>query len=178
MFLTKTYSIEDCINYDAMTSNSGKWTIPSACSTAYDSNGCKFGTATSYSQVKLTNKLTSACTVEFTLVDYYTSSSQGIGDHPVVIYQYTNGETTPNQELLIGGEGNYFRACGTAYTRALSKNTVYKIEYGSPTIKVYEGNTQLGSVTNNVHLPTRFEFHMGKTSGRWIKIKDVKVKPL
>ena len=87
MFLTKTYSIEDCINYDAMTSNSGKWTIPSACSTAYDSNGCKFGTATSYSQVKLTNKLTSACTVEFTLVDYYTSSSQGIGDHPVVIYQ-------------------------------------------------------------------------------------------
>ena len=175
--LTKTYDIEDCINYDAMTSNSGKWTIPSACSTAYDSNGAKFGTATSYSQVKLTEKLTAPCSVEFTLVDYNSDWN----DSPsVLIFQYTNGETTPNQQLLSGGFAtkSSFTACGTTISHTLVKGAKYKIEYGSSTVKAYENNTQLASNSNNVGLPTKFEFHVGSGGNRWVKVKDVKVKPL
>ena len=160
-----------------MTSNSGKWTIPSACSTAYDSNGAKLGTATSYSQVKLTEKLTAPCSVEFTLVDYHSDWN----DSPaVIIFQYTGGDSTPNQAILSGGfyTKSSFDVLGTAINRALSKNTKYRIEYGSSTMKVYENNTQLASNSNNVGLPTKFEFHIGSGGNRWLKVKDVKVKPL
>ena len=176
--LTKTYDIEDCINYDAMTSNSGKWTIPSACSTAYDSNGAKFGTATSYSQVKLTDKLTAPCSVEFTLVDYNSDWN----DSPsLLIFQYTNGETTPNQQLLSGGFATKrsFTVFGTTtINHVLVKGAKYKIEYGSSTMKVYENGTQLASTSNTVGLPTKFEYHIGTGGNRWLKVKDVKVKPL
>ena len=177
MFLTKTYDIEDCINYDSMTSNSGKWTIPSACSTAYDSNGAKFGTATSYSQVKLTEKLTAPCSVEFTLVDYHSDWNDSAS---VIIYQYTGGDSTPNQELLNGGfyTKSSFTACGTTISHSLVKGAKYKIEYGSSTVKAYENNTQLASNSNNVGLPTKFEFHVGSGGNRWVKVKDVKIKPL
>ena len=177
MFVSETYAIEDCINYDSMTSNSGKWTIPSACSTTYDSNGAKLGTATSYSQVKLTDKLTAPCTVEFTLVDY---NSDWNDSSAVIVYQYTNGETTPNQGILSGGyrTNSYFDALGTRISHAIIKGAKYKIEYGQSTMKFYENNTQLASASNTVGLPTRFEFHVGSGGNRWVKVKDVKVKPL
>lgn len=174
--LSETYSLEDCINYDAMTSNSGKWTIPSACSTAYDSNGAKFGTATSYSQVKLTDKLTNDCSVEFTIVDY---SSSNIGTYPpVIVYQYTNGETTPNQALLISWNDSAIKALDTIINHAIVKGAVYRIDYKSSGMKVYENGTLLASGSNTVGFPTRLEFHIGNTGSRWVKVKDVKVKPL
>ena len=177
MFLTKTYDIEDCINYDAMTSNSGKWTIPSACSTAYDSNGAKFGTATSYSQVKLTDKLTAPCSVEFTLVDYHSDWNDSAS---VIIFQYTGGDSTPNQSLLSGGfyTKSSFDTLGTTVSHALIKGAKYKIEYGSSTMKAYENGTLMASASNTVGLPTKFELHVGTGGNRWVKIKDVKVKPL
>jgi hypothetical protein len=177
MFVSETYAIEDCINYDSMTSNSGKWTIPSTCSTTYDSNGAKFGTATSYSQLKLTEKLTSDCSVEFTLVDYNSDWNDG---QAVIVYQYTGGDSTPNQEILLGGfrTNANFKALGTTISHALIKGAKYKIDYGQSTMKFYENNTQLASTSNNVGFPTRFELHLGSGGNRWIKVKDIKVKPL
>lgn len=177
MSLIQTYTVEDCINYDAMTSNSGKWTIPSACSTTYDSNGCKFGTATSYSQVKLTDKLTAPCSVEFTLVDYNSDWNDSTA---VIVFQYTNGETTPNQNILSGGyrTNTYFSALGTTISHAIIKGANYRIEYDNSTIKLYENDVLLASASNTIGLPTRFEYHIGSGGNRWVKIKDVKVKPL
>lgn len=177
MFLTKTYDIEDCINYDAMTSNSGKWTIPSACSTAYDSNGAKFGTATSYSQVKLTEKLTAPCSVEFTLVDYHSDWNDSAS---VIVIQYTGGDSTPNQYILAGGfyTKSSFDVLGTTVSHALIKGAKYKIEYGSSIMKLYENGTLMSSASNTVGLPTRLEYHIGSGGNRWLKVKDVKIKPL
>ena len=45
-------------------------------------------------------------------------------------------------------------------------------------MKVYENGTQLASTSNTVGLPTKFEFHIGTGGNRWVKVKDVKVKPL
>ena len=45
-------------------------------------------------------------------------------------------------------------------------------------MKVYENDTLIASASNTVGLPTKFEFHVGSGGNRWIKIKDVKVKPL
>ena len=170
--LQKTYSIEDCINYDSLTSASGKWTIPSGVTSQYSSDGWKVS-ANAYKQIKLTEKLTSDCSVEFTVVDYSTPTSSYT---PVIVYAYTNGETTPNQMIMM----NYLSridVLGTSINHALVKGAVYKIEYTASTIKVYENDTLLASASNSVGLPTRFEFHMG-ANGRYAIYKDLKVKPL
>ena len=169
---SETYTVEDCINYDSLTSASGKWTIPSGVSSDYTSNGWKT-TSSAYKQVKLTDKLTSDCSVEFTVVDYSNTNNNG-----VIIYAYTNGESTPNQAILLGGTSNASnrKVFNTLLSHDLIKGEVYRIEYTSSTLKVYEGDTLLGQASSSVGLPTRFEFHVSEN--RWARYKDLKVKPL
>ena len=174
MSLQETYTIEDCLNYDSLTSNSGKWTVPSGVTSQYSDNGWKVS-ANGYKQIKLTDKLTSACSVEFTVVDYGSSSMSSYP--PVIIYAYTNGETTPNQPIITIWNSSSFNAVDQRINHALVKGAVYKIEYTSSTLKVYENGTLLATANNNVGFPTRFEFHMG-TNSRNATYKDLKVKPL
>lgn len=56
------------------------------------------------------------------------------------------------------------------------KGAVYKIEYTPSTLKLYENNVLISTITNNIGFPTRFEFHTG--SNRYAVYKDLKVKPL
>ena len=169
--VSETYTIEDCIVYDSLTSASGKWTIPSGVTSVYSDEGWKIS-ANAYKQIKLTEKLTSACSVEFTVVDYTTPS---YSSPPIIVYQYTNGETTPNQELLLVDSPSSFKVLGNTISHAMIKGGVYKIEYDT-TMKVYENDTLLASASNSVGLPTRFEWHMG--TSRHAIYKDLKVKPL
>lgn len=172
MGLQETYSIEDCILYDSLASVSGKWTIPSGVTSIYSSDGWKI-TASSYKQIKLTEKLTTACSVEFTVVDYSTPTSSYA---PIIVYAYTNGETTPNQSILQN-YSTYIEVLGTRLNQSLVKGAVYRIDYTSSTISVYENGTLLSTANNNVGFPTRFEWHMG-ANGRYAVYKNLKVKPL
>ena len=170
--VSETYVVEDCLVYDPLTSSSGKWTIPSGVTSNYSSDGWK-ATASAYKQVKLTDKLTSSCSVEFTLSDYSNTQYTGI-----IIYAYTNGDSTPNQAILLGGTTNASnrKVFNTTLSHDLIKGEVYRIEYTSSTLKVYEGDTLLGQASSSVGLPTRFEFHV--SDNRWAIYKDLKVKPL
>ena len=159
--------------YDGLTSDSGKWTVPSGVTSSYSSDGWRVS-ANAYKQIKLTEKLTSDCSVEFTLVDYSTPSNN---NPSVIIYQYTNGETTPNQSIILNGYASTLTVLGNSLSRSLVKGAVYKIEYTDSTMKVYENDTLLASATNNVGFPTRFEFHMG-ANNRYAIYKDLKIKPL
>ena len=167
--------MEDCKFYDPATSNAkaSSWTIPSGVTSTYSSDGWRVS-ANAYKQIKLTEKLTGDCSVEFTLTDYSTPSNHNA---PVIIYQYTNGETTPNQEILMNQFANSYTVFGTTVNEALPKNKPIKIEYTTSTLKVYVDNVLKGSASNNVGFPTRFEFHMGANS-RYAVYKDIKVKPL
>ena len=173
MFVSETYVVEDCIFYDSCTSNTkaSAWTIPSGVTSQYSDEGWRIS-ANAYKQIKLTEKLTSACSVEFTVVDYSTPTTTL---PPVIVYQYTNGETTPNQQLLLVEDTSSFKALGNTISHTMVKGGVYKIEYGT-TMKVYENDTLLASASNSVGLPTRFEWHMG--TNRHVVYKDLKVKPL
>lgn len=174
IFLQETYVIEDCLNYDSLTSDSGKWTIPSGVTSQYSSNGWRVS-ANGYKQIKLTEKLEMDCSVEFTLVDY---GSSNMGSYPpVIVYQYTNGETPPNQMLLYSWNSSSLEAVGTMINHAVVKGGVYKIEYTNSTISVYENGTLLATANNNVGFPTRFEFHMG-ANNRYATYKDLKIKLL
>ena len=175
MILLETYVVEDCIFYDSCTSNAkaSAWTIPSGVTSQYSENGWRIS-ASSYKQIKLTEKLTSDCSVEFTLSDFSTPS----GNNPsVIIYAYTNGETTPNQNILSNTSSSSYTVLTQTITGSLTKNGVYRIEYTSSTLKVYLDGTLLGSANSTVGLPTRFEIHQGANS-RYAIYKDIKVKPL
>ena len=175
MFVSETYSIEDCIFYDSCTSNAkaSAWTIPSGVTSQYSDEGWRIS-ANAYKQIKLTDKLTSDCSVEFTLSDFSTPS----GTNPsVIIYAYTNGETTPNQSILANPSSSSYTVLGQNETGSLTKNGIYRIEYTSSTLKVYLDGTLLGSASSTVGLPTRFEIHQGANS-RYAIYKDIKVKPL
>jgi hypothetical protein len=164
--------IQDCILYDGLTSDSGKWTVPSGVTSTYSSDGWRVS-ANAYKQIKLTEKLTSDCSVEFTVADY--SSTR---DMAIIVYAYTNGETTPNQQILTGGStvASDWKVLGSTIDHNMIKGGVYRIEYTNSTLKVYENDVLLGSASNNVGLPTRFEFHT--SSNRWAIYKDLKIKPL
>lgn len=172
--IQETFLIQDCIIYDPLTSNSGKWTIPSDVSSTYSSNGWNVS-ATSYCQVKLTDKLTSDCSVEFTLVDYNIVSAGG----SCIIYTYTNGETTPNKIILDSRSSAHATSAvfGTALDHRFANGTKFRIDYTSSTLKVYENDVLIGTDSNSVGLPTRFEFHIG-AGGRTVTYKDLKVKAL
>ncbi len=172
MFSSETYTVEDCIVYDSLTSASGKWTIPSGVTSEYSSDGWKIS-ASSYKQIKLTEKLTSDSSVEFTFVDSTTPSYS----YPtIVIYAYTNGETTPNKEVFLANNSSSMKILGTTINHAPIQGAKYKIDYTSSTLRVYENNVLLASDSNTVGLPTRFEWHMG--TSRYAIYKDLKVKPL
>lgn len=123
--------------------------------------------------MKLTDKLTSACSVEFTVADYSNPTST---TPPVIIYAYTNGETTPNQQILINASTTSFTCLGTTINHTIIKGGVYKVEYTNSTLTVYENDVQIATASNNIGLPTRFEWHTG--TNRYAVYKDLKVKPL
>lgn len=173
-FVSETYIVQDCIIYDPLTSNSGKWTIPSGVSSTYSSDGWRIS-ANDYKQIKLTDKLTSACSVEFIISDYNASYS-GRGSS-VLIYQYTNGETAPNQQIMIQSSDTTIDVLGTTINHTFVKGAVYRIEYTPSTMSVYENDVLLASANNNIGFPTRFEVHMGG-NGRYAIYKDLKIKPL
>lgn len=173
--VSETYAVEDCIFYDSCTSNAkaSAWTIPSGVTSEYSSDGWRIS-ANAYKQIKLTEKLTSDCSVEFTLSDFSTPS----GTNPsVIIYAYTNGETTPNQPIIQNSSSSSYSILGTSKSGSLKKGGVYRVDYTSSTLEVYCDGTLLGSASSTVGFPTRFEIHQGANS-RYAIYKDIKVKPL
>ena len=173
--LIQTCVIEDCLKYFPLIDNTHQsaFTIPSGVTSQYSSNGWRIS-ANAYKQIKLTDKLTSECSVEFTISDYSTKTTVG-----VIVYAYTNGETTPNMAILLGGTSiaSDRKVFNNVLDHDLIKGGKYRIEYTPSTIKVYENNILIGQANNTVGLPTRFEWHMGADS-RYAIYKDLKVKPL
>ena len=173
--LQETFVVEDCLKYYPLTDNTHEsaFTIPSGVVSSYSSDGWNMS-ATNYSMVRLTDKLTSDCSVEFTISDYNTPITNY---EPVIIYAYTNGETTPNQEILTNPTANSYIVFGTTINEALPKNKPIRIEYTTSTLKLYVDNVLKGSINNNIGFPTRFEWHIG-ANNRYAVYKDLKVKAL
>lgn len=163
------------MKYYSLTDNTHEsaFTIPSDVVSSYSSDGWNMS-ATNYSMVRLTDKLTNDCTVEFTIVDYNKLPNYD----SVLVYQYSNGETIPNQEIITSGDrDNFPLILGQRMNHNLIRGAKYKIEYTSSTIKVYENNILLASASNTVGFPTRFEWHIG-ANNRYAVYKDLKVKAL
>lgn len=177
--LTKTYEIEDCLDYQPMTSNvhQSRWTIPSAVTSAsifgYSSNGWKYGNASSYSNMYLDTLFTGGVSVEFTLKD--------VNDvQPIVIItdenktRYAGWNYSPSTKFTITSGASATTV--DTVNHSLSIGAVYRVEFNDNTVKVYENDTLVQSAS--VTLPNSKYFRLDTGSGRYTQIKDFKVKPL
>ena len=149
-----------------MTTNAkvSDWTIPSQVSSGYyygfSEDGWSFGRISSYQRIIFNELINDGFAVEFTLTDYgrYASNS------PIVLaYFYTNGSTTPTigVEGYVNNTASSFSIGGTIFNHNLVKGGRYRIEYTSNSLTVYCDGNLIGTVSNSVGLPTKFEVHTG-----------------
>ena len=164
--LIQTYSIEDCINYDAMTSNSGKWTIPSTVSISeYSSNGWKYGNASTFQFIDLTNTpYSSNYSVEITINSVY-------GGTPFVLYF----ESSTAQRTYLIVYPNKYNLGGTEVSRTFVSNQNYRLDYTSNGLSLYIDGTLIKTISHNIG---DAKIRLATGVNRYAIIKDLKIKPL
>ena len=172
-FVSKTYSLEDCMDYQAMTDNSkqSRWTIPSAVTSSsifgYSSAGWKFGNASSYSAISLNNGVSLPCSIEF----YISSVANTANYQPITILK--NGETTI--QALLGDDDNTI-FMGDNIRIGIPANTLIRLELETNTQRLYVNDILKSTKTKTLPISSPFEFHTGVN--RMIELKEFKIKPL
>ena len=170
--LTKTYAVEDCYFYNSLTSDNSLFTlVQGTASLEYSNTGLKYtGTATTDCIHQLNAELPNG---EYTVeCDVTALPSSG----------YSTGIGTEDAQILKGNTGLYARYISKSGDFFNNKSYTIpfhlKIEVTgstSKTIKYYKDDVLMGTgsnVTQNKQLRLR------SYSGRYIKIKDLKIKPL
>ena len=163
-FVSETYSIEDCIDYDLMTSASGKWVIPSAVGMCeYSSNGWKYGNASSFQFIDLNNQsYITDYSVEFKITDY----NRGLS-----LYF----ENTSTSRVYLAETGGKYVINGNSTSITVTTNDIVRLEYESTILKVYVNDTLIGNLNHNIG---NAKVRLGTGNSRYIQMKDFKIKPL
>lgn len=174
--VSETYTIEDYIDYQPMTSNAhqSRWTIPSAVTSAsifgYSSAGWKFGNASSFSSISAVESQDLPYSMEFTVTDRYAS----INSQPIFGAYFGSNYLMVNCDLnsvVINVNGSR-----TTYSHSYTLPFTVRFELTSTTVSVYIDDVLIGSKTHSLTgnpVPT---FQTG--TNRWNVIKDYKIKPL
>lgn len=176
-FVSETYTLRDVHYSNPCTSNSVEdyFTVPSAVSSrsiyGFNSDGWKFGNATSYQRIIATEKLSEWFNVEFTVTEMNSSGN----DANIIQYIYSNGNT-PNSGVTYTPTSHKWTIGSSSVTQTLSVDTRVRIEWRSGTVKVYLDDVLLGTGSHSVTFPTQVEFHTG--TNRYIRIKDLVVETL
>lgn len=156
-----------------MTSNAhqSRWTIPSQVSSAsifgYNSDGWKFGNASSYSRIINQTSLTFPFSVEFKVTE--------LSNFAIIQYIYSNG-TTPNAYVSYNDQYHSININGTDISKTVNVGDTLRIDWKTSKVEVYLNNIKVGENSHTVTSPTNVEFHT--SSNRYCRIKDFKIKPL
>ena len=174
--VSETYDIEDCIDYDALTSASDKWTIPSNAGTRYTNNGMTL-TASSWADLYFNNPINTPCSFEFDLIDYSASSSNTPyfafylwnAVKSTRLIQFTNGNNNKLSLQQYGGTTNE-----TNYTSP--KNSHIRLEINNNKLTAYVDDIEKISYTYN--MPSEWILGIASGANRSLTWKNMKIKPL
>ena len=157
-------NIEDCLNYDSCTSNSGKWVIPSAVALSeYNSNGWKYGNASSFQFIDLNNQSYIAdYSVEFKITEFNNGLS---------VYF----ENTSSSRVYLADKSSNYSLNGNTTSTTIIANDIVRLEYESNTLKLYVNNNLISNINHNIG---NAKFRIGTGTSRYIRIKDFKIKTL
>ena len=173
IFLTQTYTVEDCKDYQPLTSNAhqSRRTIPTAVTNAsifgYSDDGWKFGNATSYSRIIHSLSLSFPFSIEFQINELSGNNN------PLAVFIYSNGNT-PNTGVTY--QGGTWSVSGQSLSRSITMGDIIRIDFESGKSTLYINGTSLKQGTHSVNAPTNVEFHTA--SSRYVRIKNFKIKPL
>lgn len=176
MFLIQTYGIEDCRDYQPMTSNAhqSRWTLPSEVTSSsifgYSSNGWKYGNASSYVSLFLETEIALPSSIEFQLNDYDNHWS----DAPS--FSLVDSNKSNALALFVQPQNGNMMFCGQRLSKTPTKGTTYRIELTETTGKLYENDVLLSTVNRTHHSVCKLRDTTG--THRYVQIKDFKVKPL
>lgn len=167
-FVSETYAIEDCIDYQAMTDNSkqSRWTIPSTVRTnEFSSNGWKYGNATSFTFIDLNNQsYTTNYSVEATV-----NAVNGNGAY-IIYFENSNAQ---RQYLLL--QPDKFGLTGSESTRTFVSDETYRLEYTADKLKLYINDNLIKTVS---HSNGNAKIRLATGTSRYAIIRDFKIKPL
>lgn len=153
-----------------MTTDSGHWTPKWGDVTlTYDehtSNGWKYGQSNAYTHFVCDYVATRPCQVSFEIVNKGTGADSGI---------FINNEAlvnlkSSNNEIQIRNGNSYDVVSGSVIGK-------YLIKIYSNKFEVYRNNIKLGE-RDISDIAFSLELETGVQSGRWVQIKDIKIKEL
>ena len=168
----QTYSIQDFIDIQELTSNvkESRWDIPSAVRNStfgYNSNGWKYGNASSYSRMYYVNTFNAPISVEFQVNEISSNALlvevQDENKENGVYIQYNSYTSLWNGSI-------------TNVTQTLNTGSIVRVEFHSDKIEVYVDDTLITSGT--ITLPNTLYLALHCGNNRYIRIKNLKIKPL
>ena len=165
MFVSETYSIEDCHAYVTSLSN---WTSHTNKSTVY-----VFSPFTCPSDVKIEFKLKTSMRIQIAMGDMTHTNSGGWLEWIYAWYQ--------NYRLYYrtSSNGESYVSCSDT----INTSTIYKVEYSKSNnnVKTYVDGTQIKSQTTYdtlnldkyIRIPVGSSAHQGSDNIDWIKVKPL-----
>lgn len=177
IILSETYGLEDCLDFDPLTSDNSKFTKTGSATITYNSNGLSMvGSANSTSLYKYNGTVPTDFILEYDVVSYtlgsYDFSSEILVSHTAI----SNGKVSGSNKTRFGTfpDANYGNT-GFTYTDVTLISAPYhlKIVVDSGTATFYVDNVQ-------VHQRTAGTADVGFKSynNRGVLVKNMKIKPL
>ena len=171
--LSDSVTIEDCLDYQPMTSNAKEeyWDIPSAVKNStfgYSTNGWKYGNASSYSRIIANYTLSFPFSLELIVNDVNDNQLSPIGviiGSSYIFMQISNNKS--KVELNVAGTK-------TSYNVASTMPKKLRMEITSSNIKLYLDDNLLGTANHSLSGTIQPALETG--GNRWIEIKEFKIK--
>jgi hypothetical protein len=168
MSLQERYDIEDCRDYDSLTSNNSKFTGTGITPT-YSSNGLSVnGNANSDSFYLYNGTLPSNFSIEFEFVSI-TYQATATGRYSSELYCCGIEVGDHQNDGIFYGNGGSLTYTGTHFTTG----DKVKLEYDGSNVKVYRNSTLI-TILTKANTNVGFKTH----NTRNIVVKNMKIKPL
>ena len=173
-FNSNIQSIEDCVFYDPMTSDTGKWSNPSNASITIDATGTTITASTSSEKSYILNT---------PLTEPYTAEITWIKGSSIQVFAMSNYEADTQNNSWYSCSYNYNSllqvVCNGVqkdYNYVLKTGDVLKYEITEEFVKLYVNNELVLTNTSVVtKFPVNYRFYTNY--GRSQTVKDFKIKP-
>ena len=169
MFVSKTYEVQDCKDYDALTSDTGKWTKDSGTTVSYASTGATVRNS-GWGALKYSTVLTAPTEIEYEMVSAESTAFGYVG----LWTNISDGNTNQFQYHLTSDNQLVCDKDSSTYNLSDYRG-VYNIKIYSDHIEIHKDGTQIKSYTISL---TNVYFVFTPAPNRNNVIKGFKVKSL
>ena len=178
MFVSVTYGIQDCTDFDSMTSSSNKWSVETGVNTSYSNNGVSLSCA-SWNGMSYATQLNNPSIIEYEITSVSIGSSTEIG---VFVNFWSSNDFSEDSNIkfqtnwLKSEQKLYCKENTTKYSLPNGVTGKYLYKIYSDRIELYKDDTLVISYsTTNIKY---VKFTSGNNNDKMFTFKNFKIKPL